>query len=372
MNMQDKKPEVPVSDDDNLVIVTTPKYVNESIKEAIAEHAASRNHPDATLQDKGFVVLSNDTGSDSETMAATPKAVKAAYDLASKANDNYVPTSRRVNGKALSSDITLNASDVGTYTKEEMDSQINNIASLADTANQNANNANDNANTRLEKTQNGADIPDKVAFIKNLGLEEIINAGRNIVTFTQAGVYTWDVPNELRSGKLNANVIVYGGGGGGGYDPHGGGGGGGGGMAESCLSLSGVSSITITVGAGGHGALSLSTPDNGGTSSFGKYLSATGGYAASHWHGGASGIGIGGQINGGTGNGQNTTRHDNNGSVSKYGGGNGGGMNGGQGSGSGIPGYSGGAGALIGSGGGGGNENGVGGNGSAGAVIIKW
>ncbi|PHM60487.1 phage tail protein [Xenorhabdus stockiae] len=82
--MQDKKPDVPVSDDSNLVIVATPEYV----KEAIAEHAASRNHPDATLQDKGFVVLSNDTGSDSETMAATPKAVKAAYDLASSANQN--------------------------------------------------------------------------------------------------------------------------------------------------------------------------------------------------------------------------------------------------------------------------------------------
>ncbi|MCP9269422.1 phage tail protein [Xenorhabdus sp. XENO-1] len=83
--MQDKKPDVSVSEDNNLVIVTTPEYVKESIKEAIAEHAASRNHPDATLQEKGFVVLSNDV-SDSETMAATPKAVKASYDLANTAN----------------------------------------------------------------------------------------------------------------------------------------------------------------------------------------------------------------------------------------------------------------------------------------------
>ncbi|WP_340608343.1 phage tail protein [Xenorhabdus bharatensis] len=79
--MQDKKPDVSVSDESNLVIVATPEYV----KEAIAEHAASRNHPNATLQDKGFVVLSNDV-SDSETMAATPKAVKTAYDLANTAN----------------------------------------------------------------------------------------------------------------------------------------------------------------------------------------------------------------------------------------------------------------------------------------------
>lgn len=80
--MQDKKPETQILEDDGLVVVTTPEYV----KDLIEEHAQSRNHPDATLQNKGFVILSNDVGSDSETMAATPKAVKAAYDLANTAN----------------------------------------------------------------------------------------------------------------------------------------------------------------------------------------------------------------------------------------------------------------------------------------------
>lgn len=111
--MQDKKPETQVLEDDGLVVVPTLEYVKYSIKEAIEEHAQSRNHPDATLLDKGFVTLSNDVDSDSETMAATPKAVKAAYDL--------------------------------------------------------ANNANDNADTRLTKDQNGADIPNKEEFIKNIG-----------------------------------------------------------------------------------------------------------------------------------------------------------------------------------------------------------
>ncbi|MEQ1977597.1 phage tail protein [Xenorhabdus sp. SGI240] len=83
--MQDKKSETQVLEDDGLVVVPTPEYVKDSIKEAIEEHAQSRNHPDATLQDKGFVVLSNNV-SGSETMAATPKAVKAAYDLANTAN----------------------------------------------------------------------------------------------------------------------------------------------------------------------------------------------------------------------------------------------------------------------------------------------
>ncbi|OTA19986.1 tail protein [Xenorhabdus beddingii] len=160
--MQDKKPDVPVSDGCSLVIVTTPEYV----KNAIEEHAKSRNHPYATQAEPGFVTLSNDVDSDSEITVATSKAVKEVYDLASKANcsnNNYVPNSRRVNGKALSSDIALNASDVGAYTKEETDSQINNVTSLANTANQ-------NADTRLAKDQNGADIPDKEKFVKNLGL----------------------------------------------------------------------------------------------------------------------------------------------------------------------------------------------------------
>ncbi|WP_434477728.1 tail fiber protein [Escherichia coli] len=48
----------------------------------MVKHEQSRNHPDATLTSKGFVQLSSATNSTSETLAATPKAVKAAYDLA--------------------------------------------------------------------------------------------------------------------------------------------------------------------------------------------------------------------------------------------------------------------------------------------------
>lgn len=51
---------------------------------AIAEHARSRNHPDATLLAKGFIQLSNDSNSNSESLAATPKAVKAVNDEVKK------------------------------------------------------------------------------------------------------------------------------------------------------------------------------------------------------------------------------------------------------------------------------------------------
>ncbi|ENB87598.1 phage tail fiber repeat family protein [Escherichia coli P0299438.10] len=63
---------------DNTMVMATVDYVNDKLK----EHEQSRRHPDASLTAKGFVQLSSATNSVSETQAATPKAVKAAYDLA--------------------------------------------------------------------------------------------------------------------------------------------------------------------------------------------------------------------------------------------------------------------------------------------------
>ncbi|EFI2957711.1 phage tail protein [Escherichia coli] len=63
---------------DNTMVMATVDYVDDKLK----EHEHSRRHPDASLTAKGFVQLSNATNSTSETLAATPKAVKAAYDLA--------------------------------------------------------------------------------------------------------------------------------------------------------------------------------------------------------------------------------------------------------------------------------------------------
>ncbi|EFR9256426.1 phage tail protein [Salmonella enterica] len=74
--------------------------------DALRKHEQSRNHPDATTREKGFVQLSSDTNSESEMLAATPKAVKAAMD---------------------------------------------------------------NANGRLEKNSNGGDIPDKKQFARTIG-----------------------------------------------------------------------------------------------------------------------------------------------------------------------------------------------------------
>jgi len=56
---------------------------DQAASDALKKHEQSRNHPDATTGAKGFVQLSSATNSDSEALAATPKAVKAANDNAS-------------------------------------------------------------------------------------------------------------------------------------------------------------------------------------------------------------------------------------------------------------------------------------------------
>lgn len=63
------------------------QWLKKQIEQAnndLADHIRSRNHPDATLTDKGFVRLYSGVTSLDETMAATPKAVKIAMDNANE------------------------------------------------------------------------------------------------------------------------------------------------------------------------------------------------------------------------------------------------------------------------------------------------
>ncbi|WP_435816641.1 tail fiber protein, partial [Escherichia coli] len=71
---------------------------------------------DASLTTKGVVKLSSAVDSTSESLAATPKAVKAANDNA----NSRVPSNRKVNGKALTADITLTPKDIGTLNSVTM------------------------------------------------------------------------------------------------------------------------------------------------------------------------------------------------------------------------------------------------------------
>ncbi|EDS5053524.1 phage tail protein [Salmonella enterica] len=100
--------------------------------DALRKHEQSRNHPDATTREKGFVQLSSETNSESESLAATPKAVKAAMD---------------------------------------------------------------NANGRLEKNSNGSDIPDKDLFVRQIGaaraFDGAVTIGGDANPWTTAEFIVW-------------------------------------------------------------------------------------------------------------------------------------------------------------------------------------
>ncbi|MGE1939038.1 phage tail protein [Escherichia coli] len=103
--------------------------------------------PDASLTQKGVVRLNSAVNSESETEAATPKAVRIAMDnanvrLAKDRNgadipnkqlflDNIsgVPKARKVNNMPLTSDITINniSGNAGTATRLQTARRINNV-----------------------------------------------------------------------------------------------------------------------------------------------------------------------------------------------------------------------------------------------------
>ncbi len=219
---------------DTTTVMATQDYVDDKI----AEHEQSRRHPDASLTAKGFTQLSNATNSTSETLAATPKAVKAAYDLANgkytaqdattarkglvqlstatnSTSETLAATPKAVkaaydlaNGKYTAQDATTarkglvqlssatnsdsetlaatpkavkTAYDLanGKYTAQDATTARKGLVQLSSATNSDSEtlaatskavkSAYDNAEKRLQKDQNGADIPGKDTFTKNIG-----------------------------------------------------------------------------------------------------------------------------------------------------------------------------------------------------------
>ena len=98
--------------------------------------------------------------------------------------------------------------------------------------------------------------------------------GPKFQAFTSSGTFT--VPNGVTS--LAVKVWGAGAGGRGAFQTSGGGVGGSGGFGEAYITgLTPGASITVTVGTGGNGSTGNVNASNGGTSSFGTYLSCTGG-----------------------------------------------------------------------------------------------
>ncbi|PTX84337.1 phage tail protein [Enterobacter hormaechei] len=111
---------------DTSMVMATQDYVDDKL----AEHEQSRRHPDATLTAKGFTQLSSATDSTSESVAATPKAVKAAYDLAK--------------GKYTAQDATTAQKGI-VQLSSAVDSASESVAATPKAVKA----ANDNANSRL-------------------------------------------------------------------------------------------------------------------------------------------------------------------------------------------------------------------------------
>ncbi|MBS9305457.1 tail fiber protein [Escherichia coli] len=176
---------------DTTTVMATQDYVDDKI----AEHEQSRRHPDASLTAKGFTQLSSATNSTSETLAATPKAVKAAYDLANgKYTAQDATTARK--GLVQLSSVTNSDSETlaatpkavktaydlanGKYTAQDATTARKGLVQLSSATNSDSEtlaatpkavkSAYDNAEKRLQKDQNGADIPDKGRFLSNINV----------------------------------------------------------------------------------------------------------------------------------------------------------------------------------------------------------
>ncbi len=129
---------------------------------------------DASTTKKGIVQLSSATNSTSESLAATPKAVKAAYDLA--------------DGKYTAQDATTAQKGI-----VQLSSATNSTSETLAATPKAVKAANDNAEKRLQKDKNGADIPGKDTFTKNIGASRAFGGSVSTTTgdWTTAQFIEW-------------------------------------------------------------------------------------------------------------------------------------------------------------------------------------
>ncbi|MDT7059460.1 phage tail protein [Citrobacter braakii] len=147
---------------DPAVVLATRQYVDNKIIEVksyadglMRTHEQSRNHPDATTTAKGFTQLNSSVTDDSEAQAATPKAVKIAMDNANA---------------RLAKD--RNLADLPNPALARQNLQLGNSSTKNTGTTANTVAAGDDARITgaMQKSQNGADIPDVAQFLQNLGL----------------------------------------------------------------------------------------------------------------------------------------------------------------------------------------------------------
>lgn len=233
---------------DTTLVMATQDYVDDKL----AEHEQSRRHPDATLKEKGFTQLSSATDSGSEALAATPKAVKVAYDLAkgkytaqdattaqkgivqlSSATDSVSET-LAATPKAVKAAYDLAS---GKYTAQDASTARKGIVKLSNEADSVSEElaatpkavkiAMDNANARLSKDRNGSDIPNTSLFVQNIGLKPTVDKAANAVqkngdtmtgslTLSESGVTIktsngdspqYSIQNIVSGAEFNADLL---------------------------------------------------------------------------------------------------------------------------------------------------------------------
>lgn len=169
---------------DPSIVLATRQYVDNAVIEVksyadglMRSHEQSRNHPDATTTAKGFTQLNSSVTDDRDTQSATPKAVKIAMDNANA---------------RLAKDRNLADLPNPALARQNMqlgDSSTKNTGTTANTVA-----AGDDARITgaMQKSQNGADIPDVAKFLQNLGLEDLAKTSGNN-TFTGDQKFTGGV-----------------------------------------------------------------------------------------------------------------------------------------------------------------------------------
>ncbi|WP_247169538.1 phage tail protein [Escherichia coli] len=319
---------------DPSVVLATRKYVDDKI----SEHEQSRRHPDASLTAKGFTQLSSATNSTSETLAATPRAVKVAYDLANGKYTAQDATTARKGLVQLSSATNSDSETLaatpkavktaydlanGKYTAQDATTARKGLVQLSSATNSTSEtqaatpkavkavydlaNGKQPADATLTALAGLATAADKLPYFTGndtASLTTLTNVGRDILAktskqevihylglgatngyvgrlvntrvFTSSGTYT---PTP---GIKRIRVTITGGGGGGGgckaisnNETFFGAGGGAGGTVITILTPT-QNSYPVTIGAGGAGGVSATNGLKGGDSSFGSVIAPGG------------------------------------------------------------------------------------------------
>ncbi|MDS0689331.1 phage tail protein [Escherichia coli] len=319
---------------DPSVVLATRKYVDDKI----SEHEQSRRHPDASLTAKGFTQLSSATNSTSETLAATPRAVKIAYDLANGKYTAQDATTARKGLVQLSSATNSDSETLaatpkavktaydlanGKYTAQDATTARKGLVQLSSATNSTSEtqaatpkavkavydlaNGKQPADATLTALAGLATAADKLPYFTGndtASLTTLTNVGRDILAktskqevihylglgatngyvgrlvntrvFTSSGTYT---PTP---GIKRIRVTITGGGGGGGgckaisnNETFFGAGGGAGGTIISIMTPT-QNSYPVTIGAGGAGGVSAKYGINGGNSLFASLIAPGG------------------------------------------------------------------------------------------------